>query len=76
MADQLKNFFLTISENLLLNEDAKKFGLKLGAQSVVAGTNISETMATIKRLNALGIETTVDNLGEFVSDRQEATTTK
>lgn len=76
MADQLKNFFLTLSENPLLNEGAKKFGLKLGAQSVVAGTNISETITTIKRLNALGIETTVDNLGEFVSDRQEATAAK
>lgn len=76
MADVLKNVFLSLSENQWLNKGAQKFGLKLGAQSVVAGTNIDETIETIKRLNALGIETTVDNLGEFVHDRAEATKAK
>lgn len=76
MAEVLKNFFLTLSENQLLNKGAQKFGLKLGAQSVVAGTNMAETIETIKRLNALGIETTVDNLGEFVHDRAEAIAAK
>ena len=46
-----------------------------GAQSVVAGTNIEETIASIKELNAHHISCTVDNLGEFVANKEEATAT-
>ncbi|WP_277586473.1 proline dehydrogenase family protein [Psychrobacillus antarcticus] len=48
----------------------------MGAQSVVAGTNISETITSIKELNKHGISCTVDNLGEFVFEKSEATTAK
>lgn len=58
----LRDFFIHLSENQLLNSAAKKYGLKLGAQSVVAGTNIEETIASIKELNAHNISCTVDNL--------------
>jgi len=68
----LKDFFIGLSENQMLNTAAKKYGLKLGAQRVVAGTNISETIESIKKLNAHGISCTVDNLGEFVYNREEA----
>ena len=63
---------MALSENQLLNGVAKKYGLKMGAQSVVAGTNIEETIESIKKLNALGISCTVDNLGEFVFEKEEA----
>ena len=72
----LRDFFIHLSENQLLNSAAKKYGLKLGAQSVVAGTNIEETIASIKELNAHNISCTVDNLGEFVSSKEEATAAK
>ncbi|KKB37157.1 proline dehydrogenase family protein [Bacillus thermotolerans] len=72
----LKDFFIALSQNQLLNSAAKKYGLKLGAQSVVAGTNIDETIESIKELNAQGISCTVDNLGEFVYKREEATEAK
>jgi proline dehydrogenase len=36
----LKDFFIGLSQNQFLNSAAKKYGLKMGAQSVVAGTNI------------------------------------
>ncbi|MEK4230894.1 proline dehydrogenase [Solibacillus sp. FSL H8-0538] len=72
----LRDFFIQLSENQLLNSSAQKYGLRLGAQSVVAGTNISEAMANIKQLNAKGISCTVDNLGEFVFDEAEATKAK
>lgn len=72
----LRDFFIHLSENQLLNSAAKKYGLKLGAQSVVAGTNIEETIASIKELNAHKISCTVDNLGEFVSTEEEATKAK
>ncbi|CAM3052019.1 proline dehydrogenase family protein [Filibacter tadaridae] len=72
----LKDLFIGLSQNQLLNSAAKKYGLKLGAQSVVAGTNIEETIKTIKELNAHGISCTVDNLGEFVYKEEEATAAK
>ncbi|MFC0414787.1 proline dehydrogenase family protein [Cytobacillus solani] len=72
----LKDLFIGLSQNQLLNSAAKKYGLKLGAQSVVAGTNIEETIKSIKELNAHGISCTVDNLGEFVFKKEEATEAK
>lgn len=72
----LKDFFIGLSQNQLLNSAAKKYGLKMGAQNVVAGTNIPETIESIRELNAHGISCTVDNLGEFVFSREEATAAK
>lgn len=72
----LRDMFISLSENKFLNNSAKKYGLKLGAQHVVAGTNIEETIATIKQLNANGISCTVDNLGEFVYEKEEALVAK
>lgn len=72
----LKDFFIGLSQNQFLNSAAKKYGLKMGAQSVVAGTNIPEVIKSIKELNAQGISCTVDNLGEFVFKKEEATEAK
>ncbi|WP_318616923.1 proline dehydrogenase family protein [Sporosarcina sp. YIM B06819] len=72
----LKDLFIGLSKNQLLNTAAKKYGLKLGAQHVVAGTNVKETIKSIKELNAQGISCTVDNLGEFVYKKEEATEAK
>ena len=72
----LRDFFIALSENRVLNAGAQKFGLRLGAQSVVAGTTIPEVVKTIKRLNAKGIACTVDNLGEFVNNEADARAAK
>lgn len=72
----LRDFFIQLSENDLLNSTAKKYGPKLGAQSVVAGTTIEETIESIKKLNAQNIACTIDNLGEFVTSEEEATNAK
>ncbi|WP_318614439.1 proline dehydrogenase family protein [Sporosarcina sp. YIM B06819] len=72
----LKDIFMGLSQNQLLNGAAKKYGLKLGAQNVVAGTNVEETIQSIKELNAHGISCTVDNLGEFVFEKSEASAAK
>lgn len=72
----LKDFFIALSENQTLNSAAQKYGYKLGAQSVVAGTNIDEVIASIKELNAQGISCTVDNLGEFVFEKSAALAAK
>ena len=72
----LRDLFIQLSENQLLNSSAQKYGLKLGAQSVVAGTTIPEVIKSIRELNANGISCTVDNLGEFVFEEAEATKAK
>jgi len=74
--EMLKDFFIGLSQNQFLNSAAKKYGLKLGAQNVVAGTNIAETIESIKELNKHGISCTVDNLGEFVYEKEEALAAK
>src|SRR5699024_10638143 len=59
-----------------LNEAAKRWGLKLGAQSVVAGTNIKEMIQRRKKLNAPAISTTIEHPGEFFDQRTEAIKSK
>ncbi|MBM7608790.1 proline dehydrogenase [Lysinibacillus composti] len=68
----LKDFFIYLSENRILNSAAQRYGLRLGAQSVVAGVSIEETVKSIKELNKQNISCTVDNLGEFVYEKSEA----
>ncbi len=76
MDNPVRDFFITLSENQMLNSAAKRWGLKLGAQRVVAGVTIDDTIKTIKKLNKQGISCTIDNLGEFVFERSEATAAK
>lgn len=63
---------MALSQNKVLNSGAKRWGLKLGAQSVVAGTSVEQMVESVKQLNAKGIAATIDNLGEFVFEKQEA----
>lgn len=67
-----KNVFIGLSNNTYLNQTAKKFGPKLGAKKVVAGNTIPELIDNIQKHNDQNISVTVDNLGEFVSTREEA----
>lgn len=67
-----RDFFIALSKNQVLNSGAKKWGLKLGAGKMVAGTDINSMMKSVKELNADGIGATIDNLGEFVYSRDEA----
>ena len=68
----LRNFFLFLSQNKLLNKSAKKYGLKLGAKQVIAGETIEDAIETVRKLNEKGLICTVDHLGEFVFNRDEA----
>lgn len=76
MTNLTRDFFYGLSKNKFLNENAKKWGFKLGAEKFVAGTNLESVIRKIKELNRHGISCTIDNLGEFVSDRREATKAK
>ncbi|RXJ01965.1 proline dehydrogenase [Anaerobacillus alkaliphilus] len=68
----LRNFFLFLSKNKTLNKGAKKWGLKLGAKQVIPGVTIESAMDAVKQLNSQGLACTVDHLGEFVFNREEA----
>lgn len=66
----LRDFFIYLSENKLLNSAAQKYGLKMGAQSVVAGTSLPEVVQSIKELNKANISCTVDNLASSSTKNQ------
>lgn len=76
MSNLTRDFFYGLSKNKFLNENAKKWGFKLGADKFVAGTDLESVTKKIKELNRHGISCTIDNLGEFVSDRREANQAK
>ncbi|SES36419.1 proline dehydrogenase family protein [Salipaludibacillus aurantiacus] len=67
-----RNFFLFLSQNKFVKTKATKWGPKLGAKSVIAGETIDEAMKTVRKLNERGLTCTVDHLGEFVYNREEA----
>ena len=67
-----KNFFLFLSKNKFLNATAKKIGLKFGAKRFIAGETIEQAVDRIKKLNDEGIIITVDYVGEFVDNEEEA----
>lgn len=76
MTNLTRNIFIGLSSNKFLNENAKKWGFRLGADKFVAGTNIDSVTEAVKELNQHGIHCTLDNLGEFVSDKAESTQAK
>lgn len=76
MSNVLRNFFMFLSKSKLLNNGAKRWGLHLGAQRIIAGTNIDQMVKSVGRLNERNIACTIDNLGEFVFDKGEATEAK
>lgn len=72
MDKRIRDFFIYLSKNELLNQNAQRWGLRIGAQRVVAGTNIEEMIQSVKELNSKGISCTIDNLGEFVDKQEKA----
>lgn len=51
---------------------AKRYGLRFGASRFVAGDTIDHAINVIKELNSKGLDVTLDYLGEFIEDVQEA----
>lgn len=68
----LRSFFMFLAKNKMLNKAAKKWGLKFGAAQVVAGQTIDAAMNNVLKLNEQGLHCTLDHLGEFVFDKEEA----
>ncbi|KKI93385.1 proline dehydrogenase [Bacillus sp. SA1-12] len=72
MEQLLRNSFMFLSKNRMITKLAKKYGLKFGAARFVAGENIDSAIKVIKDLNQKGLDVTLDYLGEFIEDEQEA----
>ena len=68
----MRDFFLFLSKNKTLTKLAKKYGLRYGASRFVAGETIEQAVEVIKQLSKKGLAVTVDYLGEFVDNEQEA----
>lgn len=68
----LRNFFQFFGRNQVANQFAKKYGLKFGAQKFVAGETITKAIDAVQNLNQEGLVATLDHLGEFVANEQEA----
>ena len=67
-----RNLFMYASKNKTMNKAAKRWGLQLGASQVVAGRTIESAMQKVQELNEVGLACTLDHLGEFVSNKNEA----
>lgn len=68
----LRDIFINLSDNQILNNASKKMGLKFGAQKVVGGITVEETIAKIEDINGQGMSVSFDNLGEFITDKNDA----
>ncbi|WP_091773293.1 proline dehydrogenase family protein [Piscibacillus halophilus] len=72
MEKLMRKFFLFLSNNKFFTKLAKKYGFKMFASRFVAGETIDEAAEAIRELNQKGMTVTLDHLGEFVNDEQEA----
>ena len=68
----LRDFFLYLSKNKHLTRAARRYGLRFGAARFVAGESLDMAAATIAELNRKGLSVTIDHLGEFIDNEQEA----
>lgn len=68
----LRDLFIHLSENKILNDTTKKIGLKFGADKVVGGIKVEDTIERIKDINNQGMSVTFDNLGEFITEKSDA----
>ncbi|WP_340372381.1 proline dehydrogenase [Peribacillus sp. FSL E2-0218] len=72
MERMMKRLFLFLSKNKSMTRAAKKYGLRFGASRFVAGESLELALAVIADLNRKGLAVTIDYLGEFIEDEQEA----
>lgn len=68
----MRRILLGVGRSPAAGRLARRYGLKLGAGRFVAGRTVEEAIKAVRGLNAAGKLATLDHLGEFVSDREEA----
>ncbi|BBH24879.1 proline dehydrogenase [Paenibacillus baekrokdamisoli] len=67
-----RSILLALAGNRAVEALALKYGLKLGASQFVAGESLEEALEQVRLLNAKGILTTLDHLGEGIRQLSEA----
>jgi proline dehydrogenase len=69
----LRAFFISLSENRLLRGMAERsaFGQRLSSR-FVAGTQVEDALQVAQKVNQKGLSVSVDNLGENVTNAEEA----
>lgn len=68
----MRDLFLFLSKNKTMTKAAKRYGPRFGASRFVAGEEIEQAIDVIKNLNEQGLSVTIDFLGEFVDNEDEA----
>jgi proline dehydrogenase len=72
MEQMMRDVLLYLSKSKTSTKMAKRYGLRFGASRFVAGETIDTAIAAIRELNRNGIVATLDHLGEFVANAEEA----
>lgn len=69
----LRSFFIALSESKSIRHIAERssFGQQI-SRRFVAGMTVEDLIVATKAMNKVGVRVTVDNLGENVSNREEA----
>ncbi|MDO7906556.1 proline dehydrogenase [Paenibacillus sp. JX-17] len=68
----MRNMFQKLGKSRFANRLAKKYGLRFGASRFVAGDTIAKAIEKVAQFNEDGRVVTLDHLGEFVFNEQEA----
>ncbi len=68
----MRNTFQFLGRSSFFKKYARKYGLQFGAKRFVAGESIDKAIRAVQRLNQEGKQATLDHLGEFVRNEQEA----
>ncbi|MEX2104031.1 MAG: proline dehydrogenase family protein, partial [Bacilli bacterium] len=68
----MRKTVLTVAGNRAVSGFVNKYGMKIGARRFVAGEMLDESIEIVKGLNKDDLVVTLDHLGEFVANKQEA----
>ena len=68
----MRRVLLGIGKSPAAGRLAKRYGLKLGAGRFVAGRTMEEAIHAVQGLNATGKLATLDHLGEYVANAEDA----
>lgn len=67
-----KDVITYLAENDWLNENAKRWGTKIGARAITAGTTMTELTPVVQKLNYAGLRTTIVYLGDGLYEKAGA----
>ncbi len=68
-----RQLILGIGNNRLVSHAIQQYGLRLGASRFIAGPDLGDAIHVVRQLNQVGVEATLDSLGESVDRLEKAT---